>query len=336
MSTFLESITGLSFVHPWALLLALAVPLALWLRRRRGVTALTFAPSGIEDGDGAPARAMPSTWRTRLLPLPVALQSLALLLAVAAIARPVRREPMPLRSEGIDVLICLDVSSSMTARDMDAQRSRLAVATDAASAFVRGRPDDRIGLVTFARYPDVRCPLTLDHVALVRLLGGVETVPSEGPEDATGIGTAVARSAQLLKGSTAKSKVVILLSDGEENVALAQKPGEIAPQHAAQLCEALGVRVYAIAASGDGAGGRARPDTAPIEAMAKRTGGRFFEARDAGAVDAVYAEIDALEKSSLAERRFSMEDRFQPLLAAAVALLLAGRLLSATILGVLP
>ncbi len=337
MNAIFESVTGLSFADPWLLALALLVPAALWIRWRRGEASVLFAPAEfVRTIDGTD---LPRTWRVRLAWLPRALEVVALLVAVVALARPVRRDPLPPRTEGIDILICLDTSSSMTATDMDLRRTRLDVAKDAAARFVAGRRDDRIGLLGFARYPDVRCPLTLDHHALAQILGAVSPVAGDGPEDATGIGTAVARAAQVLRGGAAKSKVVIVFTDGEENVATAQKPDEIAPIHAAQLCKEMGVRVYAVAA-GLGARNRAGEwmdlDTRQVRRLADATGGRFFEARDAGAVSAVYAEIDALEKSSLPEPRWRVEDRFLAFLVAAVALWLTGRVLERTALGVLP
>jgi Ca-activated chloride channel family protein len=275
----------------------------------------------------------------RALPLPRALQVLGVLLAVVALARPVRRELLPLRAEGIDLLLVLDTSSSMTADDMDRRRTRLEVARDAAAAFARGRPDDRIGLVTFARYADVRCPPTLDHVALAAILREVEPVEGDGPEDATGIGTAVARAAQVLSGSDARSRVAILLTDGEENVATGEAAGEIAPSHAAQLCERLGVRVYAIAAGPAAPATESSPagrDDRPLERLARRTGGAFHRAQDAGAVSAVFARIDALERTPIEEPRWAVEDRFLAFLAAALVLVLLGRILSSTVLAVSP
>jgi Ca-activated chloride channel family protein len=349
MSEMLESLTGLVLLDPWMLLLALLVPAALVVRRWRGAPTVRFAPGAFLDGEFVPndeasprpprRRGLPASWRVRLLRLPRGLQVLGLLCAIVALARPVERTPLPFRTEGIDILLCLDVSSSMTANDLDPRRTRLDVARDAAARFITGRPDDRIGLVCFARYPDLRCPLTLDHDALKAILSDVTTVESESPEDATGIGTAVARAAQVLRGSQAKSKVVILLTDGEENVATAQTDGEIAPVHAGQLCEHLGVRVYAIAAGiGSPAprGGWIEIDTRQIERLARRTGGVFYEARDAGAVADVYARIDELEKVELEEPRYRIEERFLPFLLAAVGLLLASRVLGSTVLEVLP
>jgi Ca-activated chloride channel family protein len=352
MSQAFESLTGLTFLDPSMLLLGLLVLIGMAARSWRGVPAIRFAPgtflrrgadptSTVDSSDGSRLthRGLPSSWRVRLLPVPRFLQVVGLLLVVVALARPVYREQLPPEIEGIDILLCLDTSSSMTAADMDRSRTRLDVAKDAAAQFISGRPDDRIGLICFARYPDVRCPLTLDHRALKNILSEVDTVESEGPEDATGIGTAVGRSAQVLRGSTSTSKVVILLTDGEENVASAGMPEEIAPIHAAQLCEALGVRVYTIAAgvgSPDPTGKWVEPDTRQVERLAERTGGRFFRARDAGSVGAVYAYIDALETVEHDEPRFRIEERFLPFLAAAILLLVASRLLQSTWLEALP
>ncbi|TAH34436.1 MAG: VWA domain-containing protein [Planctomycetota bacterium] len=332
MNPLFESLAGLTLRDPWMLSCALLLPLALWLRRRRGAPAVRFAPAAfVQD--------LPRTWRVRMLPLPPALQVLGLLLVVLALARPVQRTPLPLRTEGIDILLCLDVSSSMAARDMDPLRARLDLAKAAAAQFIAGRPQDRVGLIAFARYPDLVCPPTLDHAALQELLARVERVESEGPEDATGIGTAVARAAQVLRASTAKSKVVILLTDGEENVATAQTPAEIAPLHAGQLCRELGVRVYAIAAGTggpDASGGGPAIDTSQVQRLAEMTGGALHEARDAGAMAGVYAHIDALEKVEIQEPRYRLEDRFLPFLGAALALLFLGRVLQSTLLEALP
>src|SRR6185295_2846875 len=135
---------------------------------------------------------------------------------------------LPQLHRGIDILLCLDVSSSMTtpmARigsmtgpSRPASDSRLEVARDAAARFIRGRPDDRIGLLSFARYCDLIGPPTLDHAALLERLADVRAVEADGPEDATAIGAAVARAAQALRSSPSQSKLVIVLTDGEENV----------------------------------------------------------------------------------------------------------------------
>ncbi len=328
-----SSLRELSFLDPWFLLFGLLVPFLLRLRVRRGAPGVVFAPS-MFLGEG-----LPISLRVRLRHLPMILRTLSLLLAVVALARPIQRSRLPIETEGIDIVLCLDVSSSMLANDMDRDRTRLDVAKDAAKNFISGRSDDRMGLVTFARYPDLKCPLTLDHGALKGLLSDVALVQVEGPEDATGVGTAVARGAQLLRGSSSKSKVLILLTDGEENVANSEALTEIAPLHAAQLCEELGIKVYTIAA-GIGrrgpSGSWIKLDVRQVKVLAERTGGVFFEAKDAGAVEGVYASIDELEKASLSEPRFRIEERFLPFLLLSVGLLAASLFLRFTVFEVLP
>ncbi|MFQ5505553.1 MAG: VWA domain-containing protein, partial [Planctomycetota bacterium] len=177
MNAFFESLTGLRFVDPWMLALALLLPLGLWLGRRAKGAALPFAPLALLEGES-----LPESPRQRLLPLPPALQLLALLCFVLALARPGRRVELPRERAGIDIFLCLDVSSSMAAKDMDPERTRLELARDAAARFIAGRPDDRIGLIRFARYPDLLCPLTLDHHALLGFLGELEQVDPDGQE----------------------------------------------------------------------------------------------------------------------------------------------------------
>lgn len=342
MNTLFETVAGLTLLDPWMLLLALLVPPALWVRRRRGSPAVLFGPGRFVDLDPAASADPPArfvSWRVRFQPLPRILQVVGLLLIIVALARPVRREPLPLETDGVDILLCLDISSSMTVNDLDRQRTRLDVAKDAAARFAGGRPHDRVGLICFARYPDISCPLTFDHDALGTLLSDLSTVPSDASEDATGIGTALALAAQVLSRSEARSRAVILLTDGEENVATTQTPDEIAPLHAAQLCRELGIRVYTIAV-GTGTpdrSGRLVPlDTSQIENLAETAGGRFFAARDARAVAKVYDCIDELEKVEIEVSRYRIEERFLSFLVAALVLLLTGRLLYSSLLEVLP
>ncbi len=332
MSDALRWLAGVELREPLWLLLAVTIPAALSFARRRPAPAVAFAPAPF-------ASSLPRSVRQRWRWLPGALRVGGLLALLVALARPVQSEPLPLEAEGIDILLVLDVSSSMAATDLDRERSRLAVAQDAAAQFVAGREQDRIGLLRFARFPDVACPLTLDRRALTGILRETEAVEPEGPEDATGIGAAVARAAQLLQPSEASSKVVILLTDGEENVATPQTPQEISPRQAAALCRKLGVRVYAIAAGA----GRQRPDgswqapeTGPVQALAATTEGRFFEARDAGAVEGVYRAIDRLERTRFREPRYRQQEVFAVFLAAGLALLVLGRLLRETVLEELP
>jgi Ca-activated chloride channel family protein len=336
VSALFERLTGCVLLEPGWAVLALFVPLVLLAGRRRASRAVLFGPAALLAADGtAGSAALPRTWRTWCAPLPKLLQAAGLVLLVVALARPVRRDRLPMETRGVDIVLCLDVSSSMTADDMDARRTRLTVAADAAARFVAGRPSDRIGLLCFARYPDMRCPPTLDHAALRSVLSGVATVPSDGAEDATGIGTALAAAAQALGGSDAKSKVAILLTDGAENVATAQSRDEIAPLHAAQLCRDLGVRVYVVAA-GARTAATAAADLEQVRRVARLTDGRLFPAADAAAVDDVYASIDAIEKAATAQPRYLVEERYAAFAACALGLILAGVVLRTSVLDVLP
>lgn len=330
MTRLLESATGLAFLEPAALLLAIPILLLALLRARRAAPSLAFTLAPVV---APPGRGLPRSLRSRLLPLPGILHLLGILLAVLALARPVERTPLPLRSEGIDLLLCIDASSSMTAEDLERGRTRLDTAKAAAAEFLAARPADRVGLLRFARWPDLLCPPTLDHRALGEVLASVATVEGDGPEDATGIGAAAARAAEVLSGGSSPSKVAVLLTDGEENVALAGEPGAIAPLHAGQLAARLGVRIHVVAA---GAPEEEGPGARAVRGMAERTGGRYFRARDAAALRAVYASIDGLERAPFERPGTEVEERFPPFLLAALGLLLAGRLLRGTWLEVLP
>ncbi|MEZ5990515.1 MAG: VWA domain-containing protein [Planctomycetota bacterium] len=334
MSAFLESLTGLRWLAPGLLLLAAVPLLALLLGRRGAAHAVDLGALGLFRG-----RALPRSLRQRLLFVVPLCQALCLACAILALARPAREVALPRERAGIDIFLCLDRSSSMAATDMDPRRSRLAIAREAAARFVEGRPDDRIGLLAFARFPDLVCPLTLDHEALLGFLDGLGQVEADGPEDLTGIGTAVARAAQLGRDRPERSKVVILLTDGEENLATGRKPDEVGPGRAGLLCRELGVRVYAISigVGRRGPDGRLQPlDLRPIMDMAEATGGSLLTARDAGTVDAVYRRIGALESHALTEPRFAVEDRVLPLVLAALVLAVSRLLLQATWLEVRP
>ena len=336
MSEFFETLTGYELAAPAMLLLALLVPLAFLLRRRGRSAAILFAPGPLlEEGLSTYRRAR------RGFVLPFFLQIVGLLLVVVALARPVEKTELPRLREGIDIVLVLDRSSSMNADDLAPGRRRIEIVRQAAIDFVGSRPEDRIGLVAFARYPDLRSPLTLDHEALVRFIELVEPVTPDGEEDATGIGTATALAARVLERSreTGRSNVIVLLTDGEENVASARTPNEIAPLHAAQLCADLGVRVHVIVAGT----GRFEPDgslvpvdVSQVRRLAQRSGGRFFEASDAAGLRDVYAEIDRLETGALEEPRFRLEDRFLAFLVAGLLAILFGWAASALWMEVLP
>lgn len=312
---------GWTFASPaWLALLAL-LPVAWWWSRRRERPALVL-PALATAGD------LPRSWRERLRAAPEALRAVAFVLAVGALARPQELAAgRPLTTSGIDIVLALDASGSMKAEDFQPQ-NRLEVAKRAAIDFVEGRPNDRIGLVTFAGQAVTQAPLTLDHDAVTR---SIDRVQIGGLAEGTAIGTALATAVNRLRASDAKSKVVILLTDGVNNA------GEIDPQTAAEAARAFGARVYTI---GVGTTGEApylledprfgrryvkvvvRIDEESLKAIAARTGGRYFRATDPAALESVYREIDRLERSPLSGRRPVVRiDRYLWLLLPALGLL---------------
>jgi len=319
----------------WLWLLPVALLLMFWRHRRRAAVAL--AGAGLIDGElarGLGLAPLSTSLRQRLRWLMPAVEIAALSLLVVGLARPVQRLPLPPERQGADVLLCLDRSSSMLATDLGGGRTRLAVAVDAATEFARGRAADRIGLVTFARYPDLRCPPTLDRDAVSERLAAVTPVLADGPEDATGIGTALTFAIEALQRAALAGQVIVLLTDGEENVATSATPGEIAPRHAAQLAVELGVRVHCIVVGAQRRlpDGRAAPiDTTAVQQVAQATGGRFFRARDADALRAIYRDIDAIEKTVFVEPRVLVREWFEWCIALGLALAgLAGLLRTST------
>ena len=316
----------MSFAQPIFLALLLAVPALAWAAWRR---ARRTAP-GLRYSATADAAAVPPTLWTRLRSLPAALLLLAYALAVVGLARPQQRDVQVERSaEGIDIVLALDISTSMTAEDFYPNRFEAAKAV--AAEFVDGRVSDRIGLVVFAAQAYTQVPLTLDYPFLKRMLREVQMGLIE---DGTAIGTAVAVAMARLKDSEATSKVIILLTDGQNN------RGEIDPVTAAEVAEALGVKIYAIGVGGEGGtlGGLFGPlmqapevDEATLRAVAQKTGGRYFRATDAEALRAIYAEISELEKTPVEETTYvDVEERFAWFLWPALGCLALSVLLSTT------
>ncbi|MCI0587012.1 MAG: VWA domain-containing protein [Planctomycetes bacterium] len=305
--------------EPWFLLGVLLVPLALFAGRGR--VRIRFPASALATG--LSGRGLP--WRR----LPLLLQGLGLLGFAVGLARPLAgREEVLLYSEGIDIALAVDRSGSMDHQDMAEKKSRLAVVKEVVARFARARRTDRLALVTFARYAELRCPFTLDREALVEFLDGVEGAKFRD-EDGTAIGVGLARAVEALVSSGGKSKVVILLTDGENNVR------EILPREAAAFAKEKGIRVYTI-----GAGRfvyRFDPfqrgwaptdeelDTSDLEEIAEETGGKFFRAEDVERLEQVYGEIDRLEKTKVEDRRYTEYTELYPFaLLPSIALLFIG------------
>ena len=276
----------------------------------------------------------PKTVRYWLRHLPFALRLAALALLIVALARPQDVERLSrTNTEGIDIMLAIDVSGSMLARDF--RPDRITAAKEVAASFVADRIGDRIGLVVFAGEAYTQSPLTTDKGTLQTLLGRVR---SGLVEDGTAIGNGLATAINRLRESDAKSKVVILLTDGENNA------GQIAPLTAAGIAEAQGIRVYTI---GVGTQGKApypfvdmfgqvsyrmaevKIDEKTLREMAEATGGRYFRATDKAKLEAIYEEIDRLEKSEVEISEFTLyHEEFVRWVLAALVLLAAEFLLS--------
>jgi Ca-activated chloride channel family protein len=289
------------FADPWWLLLLLAVPPALWLSwKRRGEAGPHVLHARI-----LPAGRLRGGWRVRLAPALAALPYLAWVFWALAMARPqFGTEFEQMTEHGVDMMLALDVSSSMLAEDFR-PANRLHVAKQVAKDFVRAREHDRIGLTVFAGQSAPRCPPTLDHGVLLNVIDQVE---AGRLEDGTAVGMGIAVSLERLRRSDAESRIIILLTDGKSN------RGQIDPLTAANLAKTLGVKIYAI---GIGSHERVRMpvdtpmgvrqyqyvkmefDEDTLKEIAGRTGGRYFSAQNAETLQEVFREIDRLEKSDI-------------------------------------
>jgi len=334
---------------PWLLLLLL-VPVALgfWRRRRRGPAALISAAE-------IPAAAG-RTWRTRLRGLPGALRLAAIALLAVGLARPQAGFGVVRTSaDGVAIMMVLDRSSSMNGAigAGSSQTTRFIAAQNAFSSFVlgdgrtlEGRPHDLVGMIAFARYPETIAPLSRATDAVAALASSVNTAEQRA-EDGTAIGDAVALAAARLRNAeknlaerneqadddeeadpdfTIKSKVIILLTDGENNA------GDADPIRAARLAAEWGIKIYAVGITGDRSitlpGGQRRrlpgsgADDGVLRRLAESTGGFYRPVEDAGALRAVYEEIDQLEKTEIRTREYTnYDERFPPIILAALAAL---------------
>lgn len=334
---------SLEWTEPWYLLTALlAVP--AWLLARHAAGRVVYSSLQV-----LPARA--ATWRTRLAWLPDALYALAIVAFAIAMAGPRRgEEDSRIRRDGIAIVMAVDTSSSMAALDLSVggrERDRLVAVKEVFERFVARRIDDAIGLVSFARYADTRSPLTLDHGNLLVAARGLELTQARTREDGTAIGDGLALAVERLAASKARSKVAILLTDGEDNAS------QISPDEAAVIARDAGVKVYAIGAGTVGVAPVrvTDPDTGAsqlvqvqvsidedlLRAIAESTGGKYFRADDAAALDAIYDEIDRLETTELEEVRFAdYRELFDWLVALGLVLAIAALLLRATVLRRIP
>jgi Ca-activated chloride channel homolog len=320
------------FRYPAFFLLMLAIPVLFYFSKKRHSATLAFSSLSLVSYRPVTLRIL----LYRALPL---LRALILILFILTLARPQRvLSEREFQTAGVDIVISLDISGSMLAEDFKPE-NRMLVAKQEAAKFIKNRENDRIGLVIFARKAFTQCPLTLDYDVLLRLLSEVEIgLISDGTAIGMGLATAVNR----LRESDAKSKVVILITDGSNNA------GNIDPITAAELAKAFGIKVYAILV---GKGGlvpfpvndplfgkryvqaEVEIDEMTMKRIADITGGLFFWARDPQSLTQIYETINKLEKSEVKVKEYqSFDELFHLFLIPALLLLLLEVLLKQTVL----
>ncbi len=297
--------SNVEFANPeYFYLLLLLLPMIVWYVFKEKMASADMQISSI-----SPFKGMKTSVRVYLRHLLFVLRLIALILLIIALARPQSSTSWQETSrEGIDIVVALDISSSMLAQDF--KPNRLEASKDVATKFILGRANDKIGLVVFAGESFTQCPLTTDHAVLINLF---KDINSGMIEDGTAIGLGLANAVNRLKESKAKSKVVILLTDGVNN------RGEIAPLMAADLAVSFGIKVYTI---GVGTMGKApypvqnifgrtvqqlpvEIDEEILKEIAEKTGGQYFRATGNTKLKEIYDEIDKLEKSEIDVKNYS-------------------------------
>ena len=290
-------------------LLVLLIPYIVWYVMKRKKTEPTLQVSTTRMYMKAP-----KSWKIYLLHAPFVLRTVAIIMVILILARPQTTDNWQnTEIEGIDIMLAVDVSTSMLAEDL--KPNRLEAAKQVASEFINGRPNDNIGLTIFAGESFTQCPLTVDHGVLLNLFNSIKgDIAQRGLiEDGTAIGMGIANAVTRLKDSKAKSKVIILLTDGSNN------RGDISPLTAAEIAKTFGVRVYTI---GVGTQGKApypfqtafgvqymdvdvEIDEPTLKQIAATTGGQYFRATDNASLKEIYSEIDKMEKTKISVQEYS-------------------------------
>lgn len=330
----------MTFAHPYLLLLFLLLPLLAWLKGRRGVPpAFVYSSLDLVTGLG-------STTRSRTGQFLAAIRLLALALLIIAIAQPrFSRSETKITASGVDIVVALDLSGSMESEDFElrGQRvNRLVMAKAVLRDFIAKRPNDRIGLVAFAGRAYIACPLTLDHDFLEQNL---ERLRLHMIEDGTAIGSGLTAAINRLSELKSKSKIVILMTDAQNNA------GKIQPLTAAEAAQALSVKTYTI---GVGTRGQAPMpvmmfgqkhyrmvpvdiDEETLTKIAEMTGGKYYRADNAARFANIYAEIDKLERTEVDVKKFTQHrELFQFLIAGGLLLLALEQVLKHTVWRRLP
>jgi Ca-activated chloride channel family protein len=267
------------------------------------------------------------SWKSALRHLPFICRMLCLGFIIVALAKPqTKNENQRTEGEGVDIILCIDVSGSMTAQDF--QPNRLEAAKAVAIDFVNRRITDRIGVVIFSGESFTQCPLTTDHAVLV---SAIKNIRNGLLEDGTAIGSGLSTSVDRIRTSASKSKIVVLLTDGENN------GGLIDPKTAKEIAKAFGIRVYTIGVGSEGYA--TQPENTPmgvvtqqvkvsideklLTEIANETGGKYFRAKDNETLAGIYSEIDGLEKTKMEViNTIRYNDKFFPFIAAAIFFLL--------------
>lgn len=318
------------FAYPILLLLLLAVPALVWLRH------FLFRRSSMQFSNGHILKGLEKSWRIRIQPLLPILFAVGLACVVMALARPQRGlADSRIRTEAVDMILLVDLSESMQTMDfqkLNQRMSRLDASKDVIERFLDKRPNDRIGMVAFASLPYAVAPLTLDHGWLVQRMDGLHTGMLDGRR--TAIGDGIASAVNRLRDSEAKSRIIILLTDGANN------SGTLSPDNAASAAEALGIKIYTIGAGGARTGffmQRQEVDETTLKKIAKTTGAQFYRARDLETLEEVYAEIDQLEKTEIEVESYTRyEETAGGWIIAGILLLGLEQLLSLSRIGRLP
>ncbi len=317
------------------LLLLLLIPYILWyfLYRRKNVPTMRMSDTHMY-------RFAPKSMRVRLIHLPMVLRCICFVLIVCAMARPQTHTSWDNKTvEGIDIMLAMDVSTSMLAEDL--KPNRIEAAKDVATEFISGRPNDNIGLTIFAGEAFTQCPMTTDHASLLRLLQDTRTdIAARGLiDDGTAVGMGLANAVSRLKDSKAKSKVVILLTDGSNNM------GDISPMTAAEIAKSFGIRVYTIGVGTNKVAPYPMPvaggvqyvnipveiDTQTLRDIAQTTDGNFYRATNNAELKKIYKDIDKLEKTKFNVSHFAKRyEAYQPFALAALLVLLVEILLRLT------
>lgn len=330
----------ISWASPWAFLLFLPLIAVIgwaWYARRQRTATLQFSQLAgfLKVHRGLRARA---SW------IPTIIKAIALALAIVALARPQRADTKIKRNvEGIDIMIVFDISDSMLIEDMEPE-NRIVSAKQTISNFIKGRVSDRIGYIVFAGESYTRVPLTLDYPLLLQSVA--ETEPARNIKQGTAIGVALANAVARIKDSTAKSRVIIFLTDGENN------SGTIDPETAIEIAKGYGLKVYSIGMGRDGDAqlpvmvedvfGRKVKRYRPIHStvneqllqkMASETGGKFWRATTGDALREVFKTINSLEKTNIETSQFTRyAELFPPYLSWAVVLYILAVFLGSTVL----